>query len=89
MSVRDRLTFNLLLQVTDALVSYRAFALGAVEANPGSGRCDGKLGNDWRGNLQQNAGVCTAALNIRVQTQPTLAGKAGFDRNGLGVRVRN
>lgn len=34
MSVRDLLTFNLFLQVTDALVSYQAFALGAVEANP-------------------------------------------------------
>jgi Domain of unknown function (DUF5658) len=28
------LTFNLFLQFTDGLVSYQAFALGAVEANP-------------------------------------------------------
>jgi hypothetical protein len=34
MSVRDLLTFNLFLQFTDGLVSYQAFALGAVEANP-------------------------------------------------------
>jgi protein-S-isoprenylcysteine O-methyltransferase Ste14 len=34
MSVRDLLTFNLLLQFTDGLVSYQAFVLGAVEANP-------------------------------------------------------
>jgi uncharacterized membrane protein YqjE len=34
MSVRDLLTFNLFLQLTDGLVSYQAFALGAVEANP-------------------------------------------------------
>jgi len=34
MSVRDLLTFNLFLQVTDGLVSYQAFALGAAEANP-------------------------------------------------------
>jgi len=33
--------------------------------------------------------VCTAALDIRVQTQPTLPRKAGIDRDGLGVRVRN
>jgi hypothetical protein len=34
MSVRDLLTFNLFLQFTDGLVSYQAFALGAIEANP-------------------------------------------------------
>ena len=34
MSVRELLTFNLFLQVTDGFVSYQAFALGAVEANP-------------------------------------------------------
>ena len=34
MSVRDLLTFNLFLQLTDGLVSYQAFALGATEANP-------------------------------------------------------
>ena len=33
-SVRDLLFFNLLLQFTDGLVSYQAFALGAAEANP-------------------------------------------------------
>jgi hypothetical protein len=34
MSVRDLLTFNLFLQLTDGLVSYQSFALGAAEANP-------------------------------------------------------
>jgi hypothetical protein len=34
MSVRDLLTFNLFLQLTDGLVSHQAFALGATEANP-------------------------------------------------------
>jgi hypothetical protein len=34
MSARDLLTFNLFLQLTDGLVSYQSFALGAVEANP-------------------------------------------------------
>jgi Domain of unknown function (DUF5658) len=34
MSLRDLLTFNLFLQLTDGLVSYQAFALGAAEANP-------------------------------------------------------
>lgn len=34
MSLRDLLSFNLLLQLTDGLVSYQSFVLGAVEANP-------------------------------------------------------
>jgi hypothetical protein len=34
MSPRDLLSFNLFLQFTDGLVSYQAFALGAIEANP-------------------------------------------------------
>jgi Domain of unknown function (DUF5658) len=34
MSLRDLLTFNLFLQLTDGLVSYQSFALGAAEANP-------------------------------------------------------
>ena len=34
MRVRDLLTFNLFLQLTDGLVSYQAFGLGAGEANP-------------------------------------------------------
>jgi hypothetical protein len=34
MRLRDLLTFNLFLQITDGLVSYQAFALGAIEANP-------------------------------------------------------
>src|SRR5262249_25001611 len=34
MSIRDLLSFNLFLQLTDGLVAYQSFALGAVEANP-------------------------------------------------------
>jgi len=34
MSLRDLLMFNLFLQLTDGVVSYQAFALGAAEANP-------------------------------------------------------
>src|SRR5262245_25687709 len=34
MGLRELLTFNLFLQFTDGLVSYQAFALGAIEANP-------------------------------------------------------
>jgi len=34
MSLRDLLSLNLFLQLTDGVVSYQAFALGAVEANP-------------------------------------------------------
>jgi uncharacterized membrane protein YqjE len=34
MSVKDLFIFNLFLQLTDGLVSYQSFALGAAEANP-------------------------------------------------------
>jgi len=34
MNLRELLTFNLFLQLTDGVLSYQAFALGAVEANP-------------------------------------------------------
>ena len=34
MKLRDLLTFNLFLQFTDGVVSYKAFVLGAIEANP-------------------------------------------------------
>jgi len=34
MRLRDLLTFNLFLQLTDGVVSHQAFALGAIEANP-------------------------------------------------------
>ena len=43
----------------------------------------------WGTGLQQSFGVSTAAPDIRVQTQPTLTGNAGNDRDGLGVRVRH
>ena len=34
MSLTDLLSFNLFLQLTDGVISYQAFALGAIEANP-------------------------------------------------------
>jgi uncharacterized membrane protein YqjE len=34
MSLRDLLSFNLFLQLTDGLLSYQALSLGAAEANP-------------------------------------------------------
>jgi protein-S-isoprenylcysteine O-methyltransferase Ste14 len=34
MNLRDLLSFNLFLQLTDGLLSYQALALGAIEANP-------------------------------------------------------
>src|SRR5262245_16535514 len=34
MTLRDLLSFNLFLQLTDGLVSYQSFVRGAVEANP-------------------------------------------------------
>jgi len=34
MNLRELLTFNLFLQLTDGVLSYQAFALGAAEANP-------------------------------------------------------
>src|SRR4030095_1399104 len=88
MSVRDLLTFNFFLQFADGLVSNQAFALGAAEANPVVAAAMVNWGMIV-GYSTTNAGVCTAALDIRVQTQPTLPRKAGIDRDGLGVRVRN
>src|SRR5262245_61918696 len=34
MNLRELLTFNLFLQLTDGVLSYQAFSLGAAEANP-------------------------------------------------------
>lgn len=34
MNLRELLIFNLVLQVFDGLLSYQAFSLGAMEANP-------------------------------------------------------
>src|SRR5215475_1676547 len=34
MTLRDLLSFNLFLQLTDGLVSYQSFVRGAIEANP-------------------------------------------------------
>ena len=52
MSVKDLLMFNLFLQVTDGLISYQAFALGAAEANPVVAAAIVNWGNDWWAGLQ-------------------------------------
>jgi hypothetical protein len=89
MSVRDLLIFNLFLHFTDSLISYQAFALGAAEANPVVAAAIVNWGNDLRTNPQQNFGVPTAAPDICAQTQTTITGNSGIDRDGLGVRVRH
>ena len=63
MSLRDLLTFNLFLQFTDGLVSYQAFALGAIEANPVVGAAIGNWGTGW-GLVYNKALACLLLLLI-------------------------
>ena len=89
MSLRDLLTFNLFLQFTDGLVSYQAFALGAIEANPVVAAAIVNWGMGWGLALQQSLGVSTAAPDLCSQAQQALTDKAGIERDGLGVCVRH
>jgi Domain of unknown function (DUF5658) len=63
MSVRDLLTFNLFLQFTDGLVSYQAFALGAIEANPVVAAAIVNWGMGW-GLIYNKALACLLLLLI-------------------------
>ena len=63
MSVRDLLTFNLFLQLTDGLVSYQAFALGAAEANPVVAAAIVNWGMIW-GLIYNKALACVLLLLI-------------------------
>jgi Domain of unknown function (DUF5658) len=63
MTVRDLLSFNLFLQLTDGLVSYQAFALGAIEANPIVAAAIIKWGMIW-GLLYNKALACVLLLLI-------------------------
>ena len=89
MSLRDLLTFNLFLQLTDGAVSYQAFALGAAEANPLVAAAIVNWG--MTGGLVYNKTLaCVLLLLIfAFGTQPMLPGKVGIYRDGLGVHVRH
>jgi Domain of unknown function (DUF5658) len=63
MSLRDLLTFNLFLQFTDGLVSYQAFALGAIEANPVVAAAIVSWGTGW-GLFYNKALACLLLLLI-------------------------
>jgi Domain of unknown function (DUF5658) len=63
MSLRDLLTFNLFLQFTDGLVSYQAFALGAIEANPVVAAAIVNWGTGW-GLFYHKALACLLLLLI-------------------------
>jgi hypothetical protein len=63
MSVRDLLSFNLFLQFTDGLVSYQAFALGAIEANPVVAAAILNWGTGW-GLIYNKALACLLLLLI-------------------------
>ena len=89
MSLRDLLSFNLLLQLTDGLVSYQSFVLGAVEANPVVAAAIVKWGMVWGVSLQQDAGVPTVAFDLCFKTQQPFTHTQGIDRDGLGVRVHH
>ena len=64
MSLRDLLSVNLFLQLTDGLVSYQSFALGAAEANPVVDAAIVKWGMIWGPNLQQGFGMPAAGSDI-------------------------
>jgi hypothetical protein len=63
MSVRDLLTFNLFLQFTDGLVSYQAFALGGIEANPVVAAAIVNWGMGW-GLIYNKALACLLLLLV-------------------------
>jgi hypothetical protein len=63
MNVRELLTFNLFLQLTDGLVSYQAFALGAEEANPVVAAAIVNWGMIW-GLIYNKALACVLLLLI-------------------------
>jgi len=63
MSLRDLLSLNLFLQLTDGVVSYQAFALGAIEANPVVAAAIGNLGMGW-GLIYNKALACLLLLLI-------------------------
>jgi len=63
MSVRDLLTFNLFLQITDGVVSYQAFELGATEANPVVAAAIVNWGMGW-GLVYNKALACLPLLLI-------------------------
>ena len=79
MNLRDLLTFNLFLQLTDGLVSYQAFALGAAEANPVVAAAIVNWGMVW-GLIYNKALACLLLLlifafrrNRRLMTMRALA----------------
>jgi protein-S-isoprenylcysteine O-methyltransferase Ste14 len=63
MSLRDLLSFNLFLQFTDGLISYQAFALGAIEANPVVAAAIVNWGMGW-GLIYNKALACLLLLLI-------------------------
>src|SRR5262249_8007491 len=63
MRLRELLTFNLFLQLTDGVVSYQAFALGAIEANPVVAAAILNWGMVW-GLIYSNALACLLLVLI-------------------------
>ena len=63
MRLRDLLTFNLFLQLADGVVSYQAFALGAIEANPVVAAAIVNWGMGW-GLVYNKALACLLLLLI-------------------------
>src|SRR5262249_13308366 len=86
MSLRDLLTVNLFLPLTDGVLSYQAFALGAAEANPVVAAAIGNWGMGW-GLIYNKALACLLLLLIfalrRNRRLLTIRGLT------IGVRVRH
>jgi len=89
MRLRDLLTFNLFLQLTDGVISYQAFCAWGSRSQSCGGRRNSKLGFGLGTNLQQDFGVSTAGPDIYARTKPALNNNAGINRDGLVVRVRH
>jgi hypothetical protein len=89
MSLRDLLSFNLFLQLTDGFVSYQLFVHGAIEANPVVAAAIVNWGMVWGASLQQDLGVPVVAADFCFKTQQPFTHTQGVDRDGLGVCLRH
>ena len=89
MRLRDLLTFNLFLQLTDGVVSYQAFALGAIEASPVVAAAILNWG--MIGGLAHNKILaCLLLLLIfALRRNRHLLASRAFDGDGLGVPLRH
>jgi len=88
MSLRDLLTVNLFLPLTDGVLSYQSFALGAMEANPVVAASILNWGMIW-GLIYNKALACLLLLVIFALRHRPFTHTQGIDRDGLGICVHH